>query len=666
MARDKSLEFYDKSVMQSVSPGISTDYIRNIGDVGYESYPPAMYYTYVAGYQPSYNPLNNSGGTVEIQSITLELHVGSSNGDHTVKVGILSSALTDNDHKTNYSRISSVSTVWTLSTGKTHVLKVTDDGQIRNVLQYGIGIVPGSSGDWKAYTSLTAYYTYTDTAEPPKVAITSYPSSSYLNDTVNIGWNYEQSAGVEQYAVDVQLYNAADNFEIPLAEKLVTSEKSCSVKFDSVAIKLASTGVWAYRVRAYTRSGTVVGEWATSPTVTLKNIDIEIVSPKDGENKLAAQATRLQWKKAASDTSANAPYGFSVRYSTNAGESWTTLLAKEKASQANGVWYVEIPANTLPNGIIQWSVFVWTTQHQFGSELRTTFAAVIQASTAAVSCDGKPLPTLSWSSSSQAAYQVRFADYDSGAVYSSAKSHTVPYVYADGLYAVQVRTQATTGEWSAWTDVQYVQITNSSPSGSVSVSAQKTKHAVTLTWTASGTFAGYILYRSGVPVYAGKDKKFADITANGRHTYFVRAVTAAGYYLQSAEITVNTTPDVDCLYDFAGARWISLKYSATPRRRQYTETERVSFRYFAGRAYPVAFTEGFRERTGAFSYCFTTEADAAAVAALAGRTVMYKGKDGSGIYGILGGVSRVSEIIHDVSFTVTQIDREERVPYETA
>lgn len=658
MARTKELIFYSYGAYKSA--GAATQYSDNIlSKVGYET--GAISYTYVTGYKPAYKLLDEISDTAQISSLTITIKLESSGGAHTVYAGELSGELMMWEHQSNYNRIMSVPATWTLATGKTHTLTVTDAEQIRKILTYGVGVRPATSGNWTATVLVNVQYTYTDPYEAPEIAFTSAPSSAYLRDGLPLTWSYAQAGNAAQYAIDVQITDAAGK-TVNAASKYVTSAHSYTVALSALNI---AAGDAVVRVRAYIQSGSIAGAWIET-TVTLRNIAVEIVAPKGGENKLAAQSMRMQWKKAASDTSVNDPYAFTVQYSTNAGETWTALLTKGSATKESGVWYVTVPANTFPHGIVQWRVLAWTTQYQYGDYARDNFSSVIQASTAAVSCDGKPLPTLSWSSSSQAAYQVRFADYDSGAVYSSAKSHTVPYVYADGLYAVQVRTQATTGEWSAWTDVQYVQITNSAPSGSVSVSAQKTKHAVTLTWTVSGTFAGYILYRSGVPVYAGKDKKFADITANGRHTYFVRAVTAAGYYLQSAEITVNTTPDVDCLYDFAGARWISLKYSATPRRRQYTETERVSYRYFAGRAYPVAFTEGFRERTGAFSYCFTTEADAAAVAALAGRTVMYKGKDGSGIYGILGGVSRVSEIIHDVSFTVTQIDREERVPYETA
>ncbi len=34
------------------------------------------------------------------------------------------------------------------------------------------------------------------------------------------------------------------------------------------------------------------------------------------------------------------------------------------------------------------------------------------------------------------------------------------------------------------------------------------------------------------------------------------------------------------------------------------------------------------------------------------------------IRGILNGVTTVSELLHDMSFTVTEIDFDERVPYE--
>jgi hypothetical protein len=274
-----------------------------------------------------------------------------------------------------------------------------------------------------------------------------------------------------------------------------------------------------------------------------------------------------------------------------------------------------------------------------------------------------PMPTLSWNSSSQTAYQVRFANYDSGAVFGSETQHTVPYVYEDGLYAVQVRTQTANGEWSDWTDLQYVEIVNAPPSGAVSIAAEKRKRSVDISWEASGEFAGYILYREGTPIYAGTAARYNDLDANGKNTYFVRAVASGGYYVQSEDIVADGTPDTDCLYDYSGNRWISLQYSAVPRQRAFTKTKRTVFKYYSGRSRPVAYTENFTERKGSFNYCFREKAEADTIETRAGKNVLYKGKDGSVIYGVLNDVGITKAIVWDVSFAITEIHREVSAAY---
>lgn len=634
--------------------------------IGYYS---VSYQTMVGVYTPYLNYNTDISDTATVHSITIHVDwTGSSQGGYSVYMGVLSSDPRTNwDYQRIYNIASSAPATWTLTSGAETNITVTDAESIKKILDYGLGMRPASSvGDWMAIPMVECTIAYSDPYEPSKVTLTSYPEELYLSDNAVLAWSYSQSADIAQYAVDIELYNTGDGTSYALASKTVTTEKAYEVSLRGITAALSNDAAWAFRVRAYTRSGAVVSDWAVSDAVTLRNIAVEIVSPKGGENKLAAQAVQLRWKKAAADTSANAPYGFTVQYSTNAGETWTAVLTKGTAEKDSSGWYINIPANTFPNGVIHWRVQVWTTQYQSGAYVREVFSAVVQASTSAVSCNGRPLPTLSWTSSSQAAYQVRFADYDSGAVFGSGTSHTVPYVYADGLYAVQVRTQATTGEWSAWTDVQYVQITNVTPSGSVALGALKTRHTAELSWTPSGSFAGYILYRGGVPVYAGSEKRHTDITANGRNVYFVRAITSDGYYVQSASVEADATPATDCLYDYSAGQWISLRYSSAPRRRQFSANRRVSYRYYAGREYPIVFTEGFGERTGTFSYCFRDRAESEAVEKLKGETVCYKGRDGSVLYGVLNSVSRVSEIVQDITFTVTEIDRKERAAYASA
>ncbi|MBO4930964.1 MAG: hypothetical protein J6I42_02165 [Clostridia bacterium] len=291
------------------------------------------------------------------------------------------------------------------------------------------------------------------------------------------------------------------------------------------------------------------------------------------------------------------------------------------------------------------------------------FYVRVQASTSSVTCDGKPLPTISWTSSAQIAYQVRFADYDSGARYGTATSFTVPYFYADGYYPVQVRTQASDGTWSAWTELEYVQITNTTPSNTVTLTAVPTRHAVVLNWTDSGTAETYIVYRNHIPVYIGTDTTYTDIAANGECTYYVRAIQSKDYS-QSGSVTVNAYPKTDCLYDFASMRWIPLKYSLQERSQNYSSSADVIYKKYAGRTKPVAFSSGHTVRQMSGAYVFKTREEALRLRNTVGKTVIFKDTRGGTIIGILNNpIITVQRKLYAVTFLVTETDYIEEREY---
>ena len=291
-----------------------------------------------------------------------------------------------------------------------------------------------------------------------------------------------------------------------------------------------------------------------------------------------------------------------------------------------------------------------------------TFVCKIQAGTSTVTCDGKPQPTIGWTSSAQVAYQVRFADYDSGAVYSTVKTHKIPKIYADGLYPVQVRTQASNGKWSEWTDVKYVQITNSAQSDAVTLTAAVTTHAVALSWVDAGTSAKYIVYRDGMAVYVGTAKTYTDVGANGETKYFVRAVKTTGYYAQSATVVVDATPQNDCMYDADNAVWIPLRYSLSQRVRNYSRSGQVVYKHYAGRTKPIAYNSGYVTRQMSAEYAFKTRDEALRLNNTVGRVMIYKDTRGGVLIGVVDDVRiAVYARIYSAQLTITEVDYNEEV-----
>lgn len=588
-----------------------------------------------------------------------EIHLTITGTEGTVAVCAMESASDDIDSIISgelFNKIASETAIGTYVAGNTYAIQITDEDTRRKIMANGIGIRPESSGKWMVETEVEISYEYSNPQEQPFITA-SGASMAYLSDSYAITWSYVQSGGTPQESFDAEYINTESGETLTLASGESMAEHGKTFLLPSFNL---TPGEGTIRIRVRTQYAE--SAWSEIP-LALKSVAVDAVSPDGGENRLASSAIRLMWAKASDDTSTGEPHAFDIAYSTNGGETWTALLTKGSADKSDGKWYCDIPADTLPHGPVRWRVRAWSSAYYAGEYDTGMFQSVVQASTSSVSCDGKPHPTLSWTSSAQTAYQVRFGDYDSGAVYGAETSHTVPYLYRDGLYAVQVRTQAANGAWSAWTDKQYVTIANTPQSGSVSIKAAKSRHMVTLSWTATGSFSGYILYRGETPVYAGTDNTFADAEANGIQTYTVRAVTAGGYYAESAALTVNCTPETDCIRLADGSEWIPLRYSPEKRTRQYTKQTDVTYMHFAGRPLPVAFTEGFETYTATMRYIFRDAETARILRDLSGKDVIWKGTDGETVRGVMGDVSHTNSKANDIAFQITATDRKEDAKY---
>ena len=227
----------------------------------------------------------------------------------------------------------------------------------------------------------------------------------------------------------------------------------------------------------------------------------------------------------------------------DSGES-VTICHKQAVSIADGAQgSFTIPANALTTG--RWTLAIcaapaasadyygdtsdfWTT----GEEI--TYTVRLNPVTSAVECDGKPIPSVDWDAVAQAAYQVRFGDYDSGARTGSGETFTVPKIFRDGAYPVQVRSASSAGDWSAWTETEYAEIQNVPPSGDFSAEAVQEGTNAVIRWTAFSGAAHYAVFRDGVMIAVtdANAVQYVDrIGAGGE--YEVLAVTAGRYYKSS-------------------------------------------------------------------------------------------------------------------------------------
>lgn len=626
---------------------------------------------------------NISDDYTKISKITLKYTLSgmaTMDNDVQVKIGVLNSF--DKSASGMYTAIGNSTVLKTVTVGKRQTVEgeitVTTSSQIIKLMSYGLcaratdeSTEEGSVAKYD-YCDISVKYVieYTNDTVPPVVTLANATGSAMCQSGYSIAWTYSQFSDSKQNGVECDVDNHGtwvQNFKFDSTQQAISGIRGTTMwaaKYPKISSPSEDINV---RLRAVSAAG-YWSEYATM-VLTLKFPVCVPESPAGGENKLGSEDIVLTWSVSAVDSLAigSYPTKYDVDYSTNGGESWISLAKKATIERVAQKYSYTIPANTLPEGVIKWRVRGYVayslsgeyTIDYYGEE---TFVCKIQAGTSTVTCDGKPQPTIGWTSSAQVAYQVRFADYDSGAVYSTAKSHKVPKIYADGLYPVQVRTQASNGKWSDWTDIKYVQITNSAQSDAVTLTAAVTTHAVALSWADAGTSAKYIVYRDGMAVYAGTAKTYTDVGANGETKYFVRAVKTTGYYAQSATVVVDATPQNDCMYDADNAVWIPLRYSLSQRVRNYSRMGQVVYKHYAGRTKPIAYNSGYVTRQMSAEYAFKTRDEALRLNNTVGRVMIYKDTRGGVLIGVVDDVRiAVYARIYSAQLTITEVDYNEEV-----
>ena len=351
------------------------------------------------------------------------------------------------------------------------------------------------------------------------------------------------------------------------------------------------------------------------------------------------------------------------------GEVVTILRKSSKTVADGGRGSFTIPADTLTAG--RWTLTIcaapsgsasyyadgsdfWVTGQTFSYTVREN------PSTSTVTADGRPIPAVSWTSTGQSAYQVRFGDFDSGARAGASTSFVVPQLFADGAYPVQVRTATNAGEWSDWTDTVWESVENVPPSGAtVSLTGAVSNGCVELAFSLDGTedAVSFLVYRDGVLIAQTNECAYVDRFGEGE--YIVRAVmTATRYYAQSSPVTVRLNLPSDLLSTDGGYTWIPLKYTPEAKSQPESISTPVTFAYYAGREKPIAVSSGKRARTKSFAYLFTSRVQARLIRELEGHDIAIKTTRGEHIYGVMTELNWGDARLNAVSFTVRETYRD--------
>lgn len=572
----------------------------------------------------------------------------------------------------------------------------------REIFGFASGFVGPAGMDVSEYRSEMADILAGKPVEPAAADASTYSLALELNDTINVGTEIAilTSPATSDKSATLQwgITSSGDAVgSISAGAKILTKTLTAAQ-----AAKLLHTCRAVIRPTseaANATSRTYIDRDASSLVVERRNPAAKGIASEITPGALAVivgnEDTELRYRYVQNYGGYAQAYISIIADNVNTGERVVIAKKAAKAVDDGLTATYTIPADTLAPGT--WDITVsaapaasanyYDNDSDFWTTGQTVRYTVKDNPTAGgVTCDGKPVPTVSWESTSQAAWQVRFGDYDSGARAGSETSFTIPKIYADGAYPVRVRTATAAGEWSAWTETYWAAIRNVPPEGVVSLTAETVGGNVRLTWTAQQVVTDPILTSESEPLMTSgggailaasmidalsdnyavfRDGKLIAVTSEefyvdklGGGEYQVIAMESL-YYIPSNIVDLWPQIACDMISPDGGENWIALKYTPDVKNEPEEVRTEVTYYYYAGREKPIAVNTQQKSRSKNFSYRFKRRRDAQALRALNGCEVILKTSRGERIWGIVEDMTYTDAKIVTVSFSIRETDEEE-------
>ncbi len=239
-------------------------------------------------------------------------------------------------------------------------------------------------------------------------------------------------------------------------------------------------------------------------------------------------------------------------------------------------------------------------------------------------------------------------------------------IFPDGNYPVQIRVATNAGEWSAWTDINYVTIKNTPLNREVDLTAEKFGGNIQLKWTISITPAdtsapdNFTIFRGDKLIAVTthrQDFAFVDRFSAGDVEYHVLALKDDNY-VSSNTVTFTLTLPADLISSDGGLTYRALKYTPTRKSQDVEKSTAETLVYYAGRDRPVAISSGHKSRVRNCVYIFKSRAEADKVAEMEGTPVLLKTTRGYIIYGIMQELVQTDARYPVLTFKIREIDRE--------
>lgn len=358
-------------------------------------------------------------------------------------------------------------------------------------------------------------------------------------------------------------------------------------------------------------------------------------------------------------------YAFDFQYSNNDGLSWENLFEHQESTSPS----CTVPANTFIAGTGLWKVRGYNTDDVAGEWSQQASIIVRAASKPPVisSVTTTPKVTITWQASGQQAFRLTAKNatetYESGIVFGTGKTFTIPHYWDDGELQIAISIENRFGVWSD--EATTAVIIQNTPSGNISLNGSIKDYGAVLNWQTDSTFKAFYVFRDGAAVASVTDTAYIDYGICGEAAYWIMGVTEEGNYTESNILDLYSAPEHAIIAAVDSGDWIELRVNrgGMPEITE-THTEDISYQYYSGRMYPVAYSSVFRERTKTFS--FTVWKDAAEnLGGLIGQLVILKDYTGGKIIGVLNNLQLSGYVRRpDVSFDITVIDYNEEVSFD--
>lgn len=391
-----------------------------------------------------------------------------------------------------------------------------------------------------------------------------------------------------------------------------------------------ATNSFQWQVAITDTGGTTsTSDWFTISTEEALS-SAAIVSPKNVSID-GSEINRFEWQHIISTGTEQTKA--ELQYSSNGGSTWNAL-----ATPLGAATYTNIAANRFSSGSYLWRVRTYNTDVVAGTwSDPKPFTVIAKPVVRAVTSEQNPKPKITWQSDGQQAFRVYIDGvFDSGVIFGTSDSYTLPIYLEDGSYTVNVIVQNSYGLWSNPASGP-INVTNV-PGTVMVLTSYNESDGIRLMWTEVLSYAYYVVYRDDVAIAKIRTNEFKDLVALGEHEYFIRGIYASSKnYGLSNKLNTNNSVSVLTITNLETAQSIEIEQSdSSMAELNITDTVVSTSVRISSSDYPINEVSHFKTKYIRFDCAFIKNSEISKVfRTFLGEIVCIKTPSGTSIVGNL-------------------------------